>query len=447
MVLLAARHQGSGEMSSRRPSAIELVTNRFSPFAKDLTTVEKEETHTVPASPSRVQLRETPVEEHPSAVWIPGYREVYTTPTSGYYRVDYTYGTGLIQFHTDNAGDGITVRYRGIGSILSARLYNALIERDPDVWIAGYQHDDWVGTHFGWDPSSPPLTKGWTISQTGSGGYMEHAYSVFSAGRSPVSPSSPYDPETEDQQYSLENRHFGVVANDAGGAVLQARIRNPYADQDSQGALFLCFENVVPPTYDSSGTPISQKWTTQASPFTVDTPNPGDTLIIGYPPWTCLPVGFGWTPGGSKYFCTFERSDEVLQAQGGYWRDAAMILSSWCAVVGAGVLAAGNIPRTQVQTQGGWLTDVSSFFTSGVAQWYEIRIELQLHEARLYVNDRIAAVHNTHIPNTFYYGANWGHHLRTTLTLAYPKHETIAARHDIDYFAAGPLGAPPLAVF
>jgi hypothetical protein len=62
---------------------------------------------------------------------IPGYTEVAGVPGANQYRVDWTYMTGLVEFHSSDAGNSVTANYKGLGTPITAAHFNNLIDRDP----------------------------------------------------------------------------------------------------------------------------------------------------------------------------------------------------------------------------------------------------------------------------------------------------------------------------
>jgi hypothetical protein len=76
------------------------------------------------SSPDEIKLIEVPLEELPSSVAISGFTEVYTTPGTNEYLVDYA--SGRITFHPTRNGQTVNVTYMGRGSIIDATDVNEL---------------------------------------------------------------------------------------------------------------------------------------------------------------------------------------------------------------------------------------------------------------------------------------------------------------------------------
>lgn len=132
----------------------DLYDDRFNPFtASELPKAISNEVQAVPSfSPFQIQLNEIP--QQAGGVTISGYTEVTTTPTSGQFRVDYTYKTGLVEFHSSAAGAVIQASYNGLGTPLLAEFVSALQTRHP---LKSYQADVWrfeeFSEHFTYDQS------------------------------------------------------------------------------------------------------------------------------------------------------------------------------------------------------------------------------------------------------------------------------------------------------
>jgi hypothetical protein len=129
----------------------ELTNSRFNPF----TGVQGEnpitgEVHVVPRiAPFYVALVEAPKREVPSTVVIQGYVETEGFPNPGEYRVDYRYGTGLVQFNASDAGRTITASYVGLGSAVLIEYMQRIAREDPAEGFTGnWWRLEEAGDHF-----------------------------------------------------------------------------------------------------------------------------------------------------------------------------------------------------------------------------------------------------------------------------------------------------------
>lgn len=353
----------------------KLVESRFDPFSKDLVHVRVEgESHVIPNdSPHWVRLNEVPIEELPSAFYIPGFREVYTSPTSGFYRVDYTYGTGLVEFHSDNKNESIEVTYRGVGTNLSDTVMNVFIDGRPEESsIAG----DWVGTHFPVAVDQFAADDGWDINTPiGSGGELEHEWHKVTFVRSPT-PS-----DSTDAVISVTNSRISHACRWGGITSFQFRLRaltNTYA---ASGAFFAYFGRHP---REGADTAAARYYDMSALEVTGDG-------VTKFPGWGILPVGFGWTNAGTKYFCTFARSVYFSHVNTLRW------------AAGVAGYTSSSLPNTDsLALSGGHITNVNTFFSGTETDWHSIQIDLADNFARVYIDGVLAALHTTNIPGTPY---------------------------------------------
>jgi hypothetical protein len=114
---------------------------RLNPFTAADMAVDKTEDHVaIPASsPYLLQLLEVPRKNSPSSVVIYNYSDGITmaevahavTPTQGQYAVDYPApdgsGTGLVRFHSNDAGKDIRVTYKATGSPVVSEFLDTFV--------------------------------------------------------------------------------------------------------------------------------------------------------------------------------------------------------------------------------------------------------------------------------------------------------------------------------
>jgi hypothetical protein len=431
-----------------------LVANRFDPFTEDLVPVPiNSEYHAVPpTSPYWVRLHEVPIEEIPSAVNITGYQEVYTDPTTNQFRVDYAYGTGYIEFHSSAANQGVNVTYRGLGSAITAGAFNKLVGEFPgDAFIVGHAISDWRGTHCTYDTSLLP-TSSWTPSGTAythqnglnirpigfvsgqsyvekpAGGEDNHVWNMSTNGAASGAATA-----------KIDLQHFQYSPRWGGTAVMQFRYH--ITDVSSECSLFAFF------CPDICGRDSGLQ-TFSPSPFTwtatSDASSKVYNVLTHFSRYGTLPVGFGHLNTGLKYFCTFTRSLYIPSSTSDFpwfpWDAstlAAPIMSNgtWSYVVGfdPDVPDGQSLVTTPTNTLGGYVTDVSTYFTA-TGTGYDIRVELNRTSARLYVNDELAAIHNTHVPGSIY---GWNDVVLFPRIQTYIPQSVSAHEARLDYFYAG----------
>lgn len=120
----------------------KVTDDRFNPFdGTETPTSIVDETHQIPsASPYRIQLVEVPTSLGLTVTsdTASPYTEVSVAPASQFqYRVDWTYKTGIVEFHSDAAGDTVEIDYDGLGTVMLAGHVNRLAERNPLENIIG----------------------------------------------------------------------------------------------------------------------------------------------------------------------------------------------------------------------------------------------------------------------------------------------------------------------
>jgi hypothetical protein len=415
-----------------------LRRNRFNPFSEDLVATNvRSEYHTIPSSPPHyVELHEVPVEEIPSNVKVLGFEESYSAPTSGYFQVDYTYHTGKIRFHSDNAAQAISVSYRGAGSVISAGKFNAILNQVPeDGFIEGCCHDDWVGTHFTWSGTSSAISSrtlgGWEARWHNDESPDNPLKLYFADGRCIINRGS--TALTSYGHVSLYNRHstYDIRTNVTMAMQLAFCMGSSFGSGSSFFSYFAAGINGetggFPPsslTIIPAHAPYSfdATWltTTDANSETYD-------VMSHFPAWSCLPVGFGKTKTGSFYFCTFGRSTAAD------WHSVINVLDG---VGNSDTLPTTPAELTGASTLGGHITDISNHFNRGWQnEFYDIRIELNPSMARIFVDGRLAAVHNTWIPTSFYTS------MMPFISASYDQLNAGVEGNafSVDYFSCGPL--------
>jgi hypothetical protein len=102
---------------------------RFDPFSQTQGSATiANEIHTIEATGLGfygIRLNEVPLQENPSSIVIPGYTEITSgEPTANQFKVDYTYKSGYIKFHSSQNGITVSVTYKGTGSPVEAAIVN-----------------------------------------------------------------------------------------------------------------------------------------------------------------------------------------------------------------------------------------------------------------------------------------------------------------------------------
>lgn len=402
-----------------------LLPNRFDPFSNDLSPYPcNSQAHQIPsASPYWVRLREVPYEEVPSNFSIPGYTEVYGTPAAGQFRVDYTYRTGLVEFSSSDAGKFVTAFYRGVGSPITADDFHNLLRRVPSKGMfPGATAGSWIGTHFSipdLDPNIKPLS-GWMhsggVGDSFNGAFEEisrfpNHYLTF--GRTVTGVNSGSFQSVYAQRYVQYRPSHG------GGVAMQFRLCY-VGNTLCTGANFFAYFGR---TGIQSGTDLlfHDNSPTVSSTSVITTPVViNATVQTQFPGWSVLPIGFGWTSAGSKYFCTFTRSTYHT------------LLMSFRAVAGKMADDDSSLPIA-TNLLGGMITDVSSYLVAG--QWHDVRIELSNLDARLYIDGKLLAIHNTNIPGSIYQWQN--EYFIPHLQISLPFSHASAGYFKVDYWHMG----------
>jgi len=433
--------------------------SRFDPFSEDLVSVAYDGAwyHVPEDAPYQILLKEVATPEALCRVSVLGYVETLSAPSAGEFRVDHTYGSGLIEFNIADRNKDVQVTYRGIGAALQAEQFNSFYRRFPEtVWSAGHAVGDWRGTHF--TSGASPVPGMWecgTLTPYARERQLVRydQYHFWSSGYSTSLASFTMSAARGIRPW-IANPDSKFRGDMGGTGALLVRFRAPVAN--NHGAFFAywgrrhstviytigwspanttIWHEPFPRPIDSSPVFVS----TWVSTFTGTGTIPVlGSVMVAYPGWSTLPCGFGVTSAGTYYFCTYSRQDawptslntfsmlsgiSTLVSFMNYPNVASQTsVLGWMARIGGpegikiditdvtttdidgtvttlGTFAGAKYPPSPSNTLGGFVTLIpSSVFCNGAGAWYSVSIELSPSVARCYVNNILVAVHTTHVP-------------------------------------------------